>query len=350
MDAERWLSDERRLIEQDAWTPPAMRAAAKKIKAVTLAIYGKEWIDQRTLKPRTRDHYISLLNKHIAPSVLGRSPVRNITPDAVRSWHATTLTDKPTMRAHAYGLLHSILGTAVTDGLLPANPAHIPGAMKAKRKREPVILSVAEVAALADNIEPRFRALVLISAWCGTRWGETTELRRKDFSDDYSVLTVARGVTHPKDATDDSPAKKVRGRAGCHISTPKSGKGRAVVVPPHIRADIKAHLDTHVAEGPNSLLFPPARGGCHLNDKVFREYFTTALKAMGRDEGVTIHSLRHGVATTTARVGNLVETMGRLGHSTVQASLLYQSIVSGRDVEIAEALSKLAEHADDVSR
>ena len=65
---------------------------------------------------------------------------------------------------------------------------------------------------------------------------------------------------------------------------------------------------------------------------------------------MTIHSLRHFTGTTTARVGNLVETMGRLGHSTVQASLLYQSIVSGRDVEIAEALSKLAEHADDVSR
>jgi hypothetical protein len=35
--------------------------------------------------------------------------------------------------------------------------------------------------------------------------------------------------------------------------------------------------------------------------------------------------------------------MGRLGHSTVKASLIYQQIVSGRDVAVAEALSKLAE-------
>jgi len=34
--------------------------------------------------------------------------------------------------------------------------------------------------------------------------------------------------------------------------------------------------------------------------------------------------------------------MDRLGHSTVQASLMYQGMVSGRDVEIAEELSKLA--------
>jgi len=52
--------------------------------------------------------------------------------------------------------------------------------------------------------------------------------------------------------------------------------------------------------------------------------------------------LRHFSGTQTARVGNLVETMGRLGHSTVTASLRYQHQVSGRDVEIAAALSELA--------
>ena len=43
-----------------------------------------------------------------------------------------------------------------------------------------------------------------------------------------------------------------------------------------------------------------------------------------------------------ARVGNLVETMNHLGHSTVAASLRYQHMVSGRDVEIAHQLSALA--------
>jgi hypothetical protein len=44
----------------------------------------------------------------------------------------------------------------------------------------------------------------------------------------------------------------------------------------------------------------------------------------------------------TAQVGNLVETMERLGHSTAAASLRYQGLVSGRAVEIAESLSTLA--------
>src|ERR1700760_2819355 len=36
MDAERWLSDERRSIERDEWTAPAARRAVAKAKGVTL--------------------------------------------------------------------------------------------------------------------------------------------------------------------------------------------------------------------------------------------------------------------------------------------------------------------------
>jgi integrase len=141
------------------------------------------------------------------------------------------------------------------------------------------------------------------------------------------VLSVGRGATH---------------RGGCRIDTPKSGKARVVVVPPHIRGDLKHHLDAHTDTGAEALLFGPARGGCHLNDKVFRDYLAPALKSIGQ-EGIRVHDLRHFAGTQVARVGNLAETMHHLGHSTVGASLRYQHMVSGRDVEIAEALSKLAE-------
>jgi integrase len=329
MDAEHWLAIERRLIERDEWTPPAMRTAAKKAKAVTVAEYIGVWIEHRNIKPRTKVHYRDVLERHIKDT-LGRVAVKNLTPEAVRAWHAATLTDKPVMRSHAYGLLHAAIATAVTDGLIAANPCHIPRAGSAKRRREPVILTVAEVAELADTIRPeRMRALVLISAWCGLRWGEVTELRRKDISEGAQIITASRGVTH-RDGV-------------CRVDTPKSGNGRAVVVPPHIRADIAHHIEAFVAEDAEALLFSPPRGGCHLNDKTFRHHFMPALDAIGRN-GVRIHDLRHFAGTQAARVGNLVETMGRLGHSTVTASLRYQQIVSGRDAAVAEALSKLAEN------
>ena len=39
--------------------------------------------------------------------------------------------------------------------------------------------TVAEVAALADAIPPRFRALVMVAAYTGLRWGELAGLRVK---------------------------------------------------------------------------------------------------------------------------------------------------------------------------
>jgi integrase len=336
MDAEAWLAAERRLIDLNVWTPPAQREAEKKAQGITLADYGPTWIEQRTvagepLKPRTKSHYTRLFEDHIKSAPLAEIPLADITPTAVRTWYASTLVGKPTYRSHCYGVLHAMLATAVTDEYLSANPAQITGAGSSSSKKQAVILDVAEVGQLADVIDERFKALILISAWCGLRWGEVTELQRRDFDADCAVITVERGVVH---------------RDGeCFVNTTKSKKGRTVVTPPHIRPAIKHHLRTYVAKGRDSLLFPADRS-CHLSDKTFRRYYAAALKDIGRDgkqkPRPAIHDLRHFAGTQTARVGNLVETMGRLGHSTVKASLIYQGVVSGRDAEIAEALSELA--------
>ncbi|ABM15141.1 tyrosine-type recombinase/integrase [Mycolicibacterium vanbaalenii] len=327
IDAEGWLSQERRSIELDTWTPPAQRAAEVKAKAVTLGEYSTKWIEDRNVKPRTRSSYRDILRLHIEPR-LGSMAMKNLTGEVVRSWYAGLGTDYPRRNSHAYGLLHAVCATAVSDGLLQSNPCNIRRAMNPPRRRDPVILAVADIAALAEAIQPRrLRCLVLLAAWCGVRWGEVSELRRKDLSDGCEVLSVSRAVTR---------------RDGVYrVDTPKSGKGRAVVIPPHIREDVINHLAENVESGPESLLFPAARGG-HMNDRVFsREYFSDALKAIGR-QGVRVHDLRHFAGTQTAQVANLAESMARLGHSTVKASLIYQGLVTGRDAAIADALSQLA--------
>lgn len=328
MDAEAWLAAERRSIEHDEWQPRSLRVAENKAEAVTVAEYADTWIEHRNIKPRTRSGYHDLLRLHISP-MLGRMPLKNLTRETVRAWYSMLGTDHPRRNSHAYGLLHAICATAVGDGLIVSNPCTITGVMNPPRQRDPVIMSVAEIAALADAIKPdRLKALVLLSAWCGVRWGEVSELRRKDVGDGCHMLYGLPGSDPP------------RGHYG--VDTPKSGKGRAVVIPPHIRDDLRQHLETNVPRDPEALLFPAARGG-HMNDRVFsREYFGPALAAIGR-KGVRVHDLRHFAGTQTARVGNLVETMGRLGHSTAKASLTYQQILSGRDVAVAEALSELAE-------
>ncbi|OBI81842.1 tyrosine-type recombinase/integrase [Mycolicibacterium elephantis] len=331
--AEGWLANERAFLERtimtgETWTSPKQRAATQQAQSITLEDFAKTWIEQRNIKPRTRLEYESLSEHEILPE-LGPIALRSLTSEVIRGWHAGLPADTPRRNSAAYGLLHAILKTALEDELIDRNPCQIKRAMSSNRKREPVILEVSEIAALADAIGERWRALVLLSAWCGLRWGEVAELRRSDFGPGCETVTVSRAVNH---------------RSGtCTIDTTKSDKARLVVIPPHIRADIKAHLDTHTKAGADAPLFVPVRGGCHLDNKTFADsYLKPALKSIGR-ESATHHHLRHFAGTMTARVGGSIsETMARLGHSTSRASLMYQAAVSERQAVIAQALSTLA--------
>jgi integrase len=201
--------------------------------------------------------------------------------------------------------------------------------MNTATKRQATILTPDEVAKVATAIQPvNLKTLVLISAWCGLRWGEVTELRRRDISADCTEITVARGVTHAN--------------RQCFVDTTKTAKVRSVIVPPHVVPDMADHLAHNVDAAPDALLFKAARG-CHLRQPVFREYFNAALKSVGITQNVRIHDLRHYAGSQAARVGNLTEVMGRLGHSTPRASLIYQQVVNGRDRELADQLSALAQ-------
>jgi integrase len=125
-----------------------------------------------------------------------------------------------------------------------------------------------------------------------------------------------------------------------------------VTIPPHIRDDIKAHLKRYVAEGDDALLFTPARGGCHLNDRVFnKDVFQKAAKDIDRED-LSAHDLRRFAGSKNAQVATLTENMARLGHKTVDAALRYQHSQDGRDAIVAASLSAnaLAELAADEDR
>jgi len=336
MDGEHWLADERRLVERDEWTPPKHRAAQKHTRSQSLGDYADAWLEQRDLKPRTRKGYRELLDGPIAS--LSKVPLALLSPERVRSWHTCLGTSTPRKREHAYQLLHAVLATAVADGRITANPCVIRGAMSSKPKRKPVILTPNEVAKVAVAIEPvMLKTLVLVSAWCGVRWGEVTELRRKDVSDDGEemVITVSRACTH---------------RGGCDIGPTKTEDIRSVDVPPHIAPDLREHLAQFVDDDPEALLFPAPVSKCgHCNERTMRSKFGAALKAVGITKKVRIHDLRHFSGSQTARVANLVETMERLGHTTPRASMMYQHSVNGRGREIAADLSKQAQAGQDTA-
>ena len=232
MNAERWLARERDYKERctangETWKPPAERAVEKKAKVLTLSEYGATVIAQRVLKPRTRLEYEAKWRGLIEPE-LGSLAVRDVTTTAVRAWFSGLDPKLATRNGHAYGVLSMICNTAVRDGLLDRNPCQIAGATNAKPKRKVRIASTVELHAIADKLAAdestaQLKALVLLAAWCGLRFGEVSELRRKDLNRDCSVLTVTRAVTH-RSAPIDEKDSRAKALKGARLTAPKATK------------------------------------------------------------------------------------------------------------------------------
>lgn len=326
-DADAFLRLQQADLTRDAWLPPLTARAG----AVTLAAYSQAWIDGRDLKPATRKHYRMLLRLHIAPA-LGDVEVAGLTPAMIRTWHgALAATTGPTMRAHAYGLLRTILNTAVGDDLIGSNPCRIRGAGQTKRVVEIEPATVAELELIVAALPPRYRTMIMLAAWCALRFGEITELRRRNVDTKAGVLWVRHGV--------------VRVDGEYIVDDPKSVAGRRRVnIPPHLLPMVRDHLLTHVAAGRDALLFPSAGDPAqHMHEATMRKVFYRARRLAGRPD-LRFHDLRHTGATLAAMTGaTLAELMARLGHSTAHAALRYQHVARDRDKEIAAALSRLAQ-------
>ena len=157
VDAEAWLTDRRREIDRELWSPAS---GQEERPSAPFGEYAEGWLKQRGIKDRTREHYRKLLDNHILPT-FADVELRDIAPEAVRRWYATTAVGTPTMRAHSYSLLRAIMHTAVADDLIDSNPCRISGASTARRvhKIRPATLSELEV--ITKAMPAAYQAFVL---------------------------------------------------------------------------------------------------------------------------------------------------------------------------------------------
>ncbi|OBI53599.1 site-specific integrase [Mycobacterium sp. E787] len=330
IDAQAWLADRRRDIDNGLYNP----AAVVKRPRVTFGEYAATWlagrhVAGRPIKARTRDHYAAILEHHLLPT-FGAKPLAAITPGDVRDWHAATLTDRPTMRSHAYSLLRTIFASAVNDELIDANPARIVGAGRSKRAITIRPASVAELGELTAAMPEKLALMVTLASWTAMRFGEIVELRRGDIDLSGEVIRIRRAAVRTK-------------KDGYVTTTPKTDAGmRDVAIPPHIIPAIEAHLAKYVAADRDALVFAAENGG-HLQPSTLYRHWYQAREKAGRPD-LRFHDLRHSGAVLAAATGaTLAELMARLGHSTPTAAMRYQHAAAGRDREIATLLSKLAD-------
>lgn len=329
-DAEGWLANERKLIELGEWSPPEARAALKAVAGVTLREYTDQWIQHRDLTPKTRALYSRLLNTRILPE-LGDEILRAITPARVRAWWVGLGKVTPTSNTQAYQLLKAIYNTAVEDKAATENPCQIKSAGRPPKARDVKPLTPAELDTVAESAPECYRVAVPVAAWCGLRFGELIELRRKDIHDDGErvTLNIRRAATRVDN-------KLV-------VGPPKTDAGiRDVTVPPHVAAQLRGHMKQYTGRGPESFVFTTTRGK-RLSTTAFTKAVKAGFAVIGKPD-MRVHDLRHVGATLAAQAGATTkELMSRLGHTTPGMAMRYQIAAQERDAKIAEAMSKLAE-------
>ena len=323
-DANRWLARAEADLSRGTWLNEELGNQA-------FGTYARSWLRNNTkIGPRYRETCTRNLRLHL--TALEEISLRAMTPPVVREWYAAAMRGKGgrTSIQQSYRFLHAALATAVRDGAIPTNPANIPGAGTDRAKERPVA-SVAQVAALIEAITPRYRAAVLLGAWCGLRRGEIIALTPRDIDLVAGTVTVRTNRVELLETRQafDAPPKTDAGM-------------RTVSVPPHVLPI----LIVHMAEwsGPDRVFI--GRDGQPMRGDALRQAFVRARRKVGMP-GFRFHDLRHTGQTLAASAGaTLKDLMMRLGHSSSAAAQRYLHAVDGRDAEIASALSELAAHGN----
>lgn len=342
----RWWSNGRRV---EKWLP-TMRAA-RELKArveaeqadgqsvdprqgsESLDMYFADWIETRLvrgepLKPGTKYGYQRLWKRTIEEP-LGPRRLRDLRPDSIRTWHAsTTKAFGQREAAKSYRLLHAVFATAESEELVRSNPCRIRGAGQERRDERP-LPPTELVLDLASAIEEPYRAVVLLVGFASLRTGEVLGLRRVDVNLLHGTVTVA-GQTQ-----EVAFVGRVR-------LEPKNAAGKRTIAIPKLVVDA---LDWHLANitppEPEAPVFVGPTG-VPLPRHTLSNAWRAAKTATDAPEGLRLYDLRHHAATLTARMPGVTtkELMARIGHSSFRAALIYQHASEERDKAIATFLDE----------
>lgn len=318
LQADAWLSEIRTDLNRGKWKDPNKGS-------MTLSEYAKKYLAQseNRLAPRTFQDYSNLINQRILANYgeiyLGNLELRQISPLLIKQWHKA-IQDNFTAHnaAYCYRILRAIFNEAIRDEILETNPCKLRGAshVKSKRRNEPSVQQIVEILKLTPE---RYKTAVLFAAFSGLRKGELFALRRCDVDLDAQTVKVER-------------AQIKLSKKPLMYGEPKTEAGkRTVALPPFLIDDLKLHLKLFTKSEDEALIFTT-----ELGTPVFTlgKWWIKARKKL--NVSYTWHDLRHTAGVITGQLGaTLAELKHRLGHSSVQAALIYQHATKERDKQLA---------------
>lgn len=277
---------------------------------IRLSEWADQWILTRhDLRVTTRARLETSMRMQVLPK-FGGIPLSKITNAAVRAWVAEMLAaglSAATARKAVFGLRHC-LDAAAADGRISFNPAtKVP--LPSERSKPPRYLSQEEVERLVDAMSDRYRALVLVGAYGGLRWGEAAGLTRSNIDTRRSRIMVS------------TTAVEVGGKITLGNEPKTRRSKRTVPVARRVMHGIEEHLRDHTAPQGDALVFTGSQGGPMFRGTFSQQVWQPAVQTAGLP-GVTFHTLRHSfVAILVAAGCNVREVSEWAGHNSVAFTL-----------------------------
>jgi integrase len=244
--------------------------------------------------------------KH-ATRAFGHKTVDQLHTPELAEWRATL----PARSRHQlFSSFRQVLGQAVTWELLDRNPTDRIRNRRVKLDEDREIRPFAswdEVEAIADELEPRYRALPVFLVGTGMRPEEALALEWKDIDRQAAVASIER--VHSQGRT--KPCMK-------------SDRQRRRVP---LRARVLEALDQHPRRLDTRLVFY-GHDGDHLKQETFRlRHWTPALKAAGIDHR-SVYTCRHTFAAWSIAAGVQLFYLSRImGTSVTQIDQTYGHLV-----------------------
>ena len=299
--AEAWLRD----LLVDARRSASAGPGEQPI-AATFADAAAEWLrfieQDRRRKPSTVGGYASIVRTQLLPT-FGSMPLESITPDTIDAWLARTA-GSVSSRRKSLVLLHGIFRRARKVWGLRVNPVADVEKPPLARSGDIEVFSPEEVWALVRAAGAELDgALYLTAAFTGLRMGELLALRWRDV--DFAGSTV-------------------RVRASFYngnLSTPKSGKVRAVPLAPDVATALAQLGRRENWVGDDDLVFA-GEGGDHLDASALRRRYKTALAAASLRR-LRFHDLRHTFGTRMIAKADIRRVQEWMGHADIQTTMRY---------------------------
>jgi integrase len=288
-------------------------------------------------KPSTIRDYRIIVRKHLAPWFGGKA-ISRITSDQVADY--ITIKARHGLSAKTISnhltLAHGVFQFALKRGLTTSNQvAAVDRPRAAGPNPDFRYLRLEELEALLravpeDLFGPTDRSLYVTAAMTGLRQGELAALRWRDVDWTAGVIRVRRTYSRSE------------------WGTPKSRRSsRAVPMADRVATELERHFQRSSFRGDDDLVLPHPQTGNPYDASKMRKRFYDAMRAaalghlIGRENGITFHSLRHTYGTRMAAAGTPMRTLQEwMGHRSVQTTEIYADFLP--DQALGRALTDRA--------